>query len=173
MSTKKPSTGGAGRRPAQAIELFEKAVKALGKRDFEKARDHLDLLLRSFPEERDLAERARCYRLVCDRALTKRPSFRPKTAEDLLGHGVYLHNRGEHGQALKVFHQAAELAPKNEHILYCIAASAARSGDLAGALEALRSAVGLSPGTRTQARLDADFESLHEHEDFLTLVYGS
>ena len=39
MSSKKAAAAGSERRPGEAIESFEKAMKALGKRDFEKARE--------------------------------------------------------------------------------------------------------------------------------------
>ena len=127
MSAKKPATA-VDRRSQQAIDAFEKAMKALGKHDYERAREHFDTLLTGFPEERDLLERARSYRAVCERALEKRPTFRPKTFDEMLHHGVYLHNRGEYEEALKFLRQAAEIHPRNEHVLYCMAATAARAG---------------------------------------------
>lgn len=159
------------RRLSQALELFEKAVKALAKKDYERARDHLDNLISSHPEARDILERARAYRALCDRALEKRPPFRPKTFEELLNYGVYLHNRGEFHEALKYFHQAAEIHPRNEHVLYCIAAASARSGDTAAAIKALRSAISVSPASRAQARSDSDFDPIREEDEFVALVY--
>ena len=163
--------GAADRRLTRAVELFERAVKALGKRDYERARDHLDTLISSHPEERDVLERARAYRALCERALERRPPFRPKTFEDLLNYGVYLHNRGEFQEALKYLHQAAEIHPRNEHVLYCIAAASARSGDTAAAIKALRSAISVSPASRAQARSDSDFDPIREEDEFIALVY--
>jgi tetratricopeptide (TPR) repeat protein len=171
MSERKSGAAVADRRFGQALDLFERAVKALGRKDFERARDLLDSLIDGHPEERDLLERARAYRAFCERALEKRPSFRPKTFEDLLNYGVYLHNRGEFGEAIKQLQQAAEIHPRNEHVLYCLAAAAARSGDLAGALKALRTAIVVNPANRAQARSDSDFDPIREESDFATLVY--
>jgi len=161
------------RRSQQALELFERAAKALGKHDWAKARDFLDTLIESHPDQRDLLERARAYRAVCERALleAKRAPFRPKGFEDLLNHGVYLHNRGEFEEALKVLRQAAEIHPKNEHVLYCLAATAARAGDSAAALKALRSAIAVSPANRAQAKGDSDFDPIREDEEFIELVH--
>jgi tetratricopeptide (TPR) repeat protein len=168
MSSKKAGTD---RRFAQALEVFEKAVKALGKKEFEKARDHLDTLIESYPEERDLVERARAYRAHCERSIERRPSFRPRTFEDFLNYGVYHHNRGEFQEALRYLHQAAEIHPKNEHVLYCLAAACARSGDTAAALRSLRSAILANPASRAQARSDTDFDALREDDEFIALVY--
>jgi tetratricopeptide (TPR) repeat protein len=158
------------RRPSPAVELFEKALKSLNKKDFDRARDLLDQLIENHPDERDVVERARAYRTICDRSLDRRPS-RPKTFEDLLKYGIYHHNRGEYQEALKFLNQAAEIHPRNEHVLYCVAAAAARAGDTAIALKALRSAIAASPANRAQARSDSDFDGLRENPDFVALVH--
>jgi tetratricopeptide (TPR) repeat protein len=173
MSAKKAAPTPAARRSGAAIELYEKAVKAVGKRDYDRARDHLDALIAGHGEERDLLERARSYRALCERAIleAKRTSFRPKGFEDLLNHGVYLHNRGEYEEALKALRQAAEIHPKNEHVLYCLAATAARAGDTATAVKSLRSAVAASPANRAQARSDSDFDAIRDDEAFIEIIY--
>ena len=170
MSSKKTAPT-IDRRSQQAIDGFEKAMKAMGKHDYERAREHFDALMEGFPEERDLLERARSYRAVCERALEKRPAFRPKTFDEMLHHGVYLHNRGEYEEALKFLRQAAEIHPRNEHVLYCMAATAARAGDSPTALKSLRQAVTAGSANRAQARQDPDFDALRDDEEFLSIVY--
>jgi tetratricopeptide (TPR) repeat protein len=157
------------KRTAQALDLFEKAVKVLNKKDFVRAAGILDQLIENFQDQREVVERARAYRGVCERSRERR-TVRPKTFEDLLHQGVYHHNRGEYQDALKFLHQAAEIHPRNEHVLYCVAASAARSGDTAMALKALRSAITASTANRTQARTDPDFDALRDHPDFVALI---
>jgi tetratricopeptide (TPR) repeat protein len=169
MSVKRASGG--ERKGSQALELFEKAVKAMGKKDHERALELFDSLISAHAEERDLVERARAYRVACERAAEKRPAFRPKTFEELLHYGVFLHNRGEYQEALRHLGQAVEMHPKNEHAQYCLAASAARAGEAEAALKALRSAIAASAANRTQARGDSDFDPLREHEEFVALVY--
>lgn len=168
MSGKRPAP--AERRPQHAVDLFEKAVRALGKKDFERCREHLDALIAGHPGERDLLERARSYRTLCDRALERKAAFRPRSLQDYLAHGVFLHNRGEFAEAQKAFRQALELQPRSEDAHYCLAAACARAGDAAGAMAALRSAIALSPAVRAQVRADEDFDALREDEAFLTLL---
>ncbi len=148
-------------------------MKSLGRRDWEKARDQFQSLMEGFPDERDLLERARAYKAVCDRALEKKPAFRPKGFDELLHHGVYLHNRGDYAEALKVLRQAVDLHPRNEHAQYCLAATAARAGDREAALRALRAAVAAGAANRQQARQDPDFEGLRADEEFLGIVHAS
>jgi tetratricopeptide (TPR) repeat protein len=166
-----PERRAAARRYAQAVELFEKGVRALGRKDVERALELFREVQSSFPDEPDVVERARSYEGMCLRARDreKRP-HRPKAFEDILGSGVVLLNRGEWADALKVFQQAAEIHPRNEHVQYCIAAASARLGDAAAAVKALRSAISANGANRTQARHDPDFESLkgrHEFEELL------
>ena len=136
MSAKKPAPA-VDRRSQQAIETFEKAMKALGKHDYERAREHFDALIAGFPEERDLLERARSYRAVCERALrasvppsSPRPSTSCSTTACTSTTGASSRRRS------KFLRQAAEMHPSNEHVLYCLAATSARAGDTATALQA-------------------------------------
>ena len=171
MSTKKPASP-ADKRSQAAIDLFEKAARALGKRDYDKAKDHFDALIAQFPDERDVLERARAYRALCERALDKKPAFKPRTFEEVLHQGVFLHNREEFDEALKLLKQAAEMQPRNEHAQYCLAATAARAGDTPSALKALRSAIAVGPSNRAQARSDPDFDPIRDDDGFVEIVYS-
>jgi len=151
----------------QALDLFERAVKAMGRKDLDRARDLLDLLLESHGDQRELVERARAYRAVCDRS--RRPP-RPKTFEELLNYGVVLHNREDYAQAVRYLQQALEIHPRNESALYCLAAAQARAGDAPAALKALKSAIHASPASRAQARRDDDFAPLRAGAEFQALV---
>lgn len=170
MATKKAAAG-ADKRFAQAVDAFEKAVKALGKRDHEKARELFDQLIESYPDERDLLDRARSYREVCRAALESKPAAKPKGFDALLSNAVLAHNRGEFEAALGLLDQALGLEPSSDDALYCIAASAAQSGDADRALDALGKAIEIEPGNRAQARSDSDFDGLRENEAFIDLVY--
>lgn len=155
------------RRYRQALALFERAVKALGRKDLDRARALLDDLLEGHPDQQELVERARAYRVMCDRP--RRPA-RPRTFEELVNYGVVLHNRGDFVQAIRYFLQALEIHPRHENALYCLAASQARHGDATAALKALKSAIHASPQSRALARRDDDFEPLRGAAEFQALV---
>lgn len=155
------------RRYQQALEIFEKSVKAMGRKDFDRSRELLDGLIEDFADQQELVERARTYRAMCDRS--RRPA-RPKTFEELLNYGVVLHNRGDFEHAVKYLRQALDIHPRNESALYCLAAAQARAGDAQAAIKALKSAIHANPASRTQARRDADFEPLREAAAFQALV---
>jgi tetratricopeptide (TPR) repeat protein len=152
-----------------ALDQFEKALRALAKNDRDKARDILNGLIAAHPDERDILDRARLYRTQCDRG-ERRPAWRPRTFDELLAYGVYLHNAGDYPEALKTYAQAAEMHPRNEHLLYCTAATAARAGDTVAALKALRGAIQVNAANRAQARIDDDFAPLRDNDEFLELL---
>jgi tetratricopeptide (TPR) repeat protein len=159
------------RRYTQAVELFEKGVRALGRKDVERALELFREVDSSFQDQPDVAERARAYEGMCLRVREReRRPHKPKGFEDILGNGVVLLNRGEYAEAVKAFHNAAEIHPRNEHVQYCLAAANARVGDLSGAVKALRSAIHANPANRAQARSDPDFETLRGREDFEELL---
>lgn len=158
-------------RPSQALDTFEKAMKALGKHDYEKARDYFDAVIEAAPEA-ELVERARSYRTLCARSLEKKPAPRMKSFEDVLNHGVFLLNRGDHEEAARVLRQAVDMQPKNPDALYCLAAAAARGGDAPGAVKALRAAIASSPATRAQAKSDSDFDGVRQDAEFAALLAG-
>jgi len=169
MSGKKSSV--AERHSSQVLDLYERAMKALAKKDYDKAREILSGIIENHPQERDVIERARAYLALCDRAREKKAP-RPKTFEELLNYGVFLHNRGEFQEALRYLNQAAEIHPKNEHVLYCLAAAAARSGDSVLALKSLRGAINANAASRAQARSDSDFDAIRDDEEFLALIHS-
>lgn len=154
------------RRYQQALDVFERAVKALGRKDLDRSRDLLDTLIEDYSDQQELLERAKAYRVITERG--RRP--RPKTFEELLNYGVVLHNRGDFDLAVKYLRQALDIHPRNEGALYCLAAAQARAGDSQAALKALRSAIHANPASRAQARRDADFEPLREAAAFQALV---
>jgi tetratricopeptide (TPR) repeat protein len=154
------------RRYQQAIDVFERAVKALGRKDFDRGRDLLDGLIDDYSDQQELVERAKTYRTLCERT---RPA-RPKTFEELLNYGVVLHNRGDFAHAVKYLRQALDIHPRSESALYCLAAAQARAGDAQAALKALKSAIHANPASRAQARKDDDFEPLREAAAFQALV---
>jgi tetratricopeptide (TPR) repeat protein len=155
------------RRYQQAVDVFERAVKALGRKDLDRARVLFDELLEDHADQQDLAERARAYRAMCDRS--RRPA-RPRTFEEYLNYGVVLHNRGDFAEAVRYLRQALEIHPRSESALYCLAAAQARAGDAAAALKALRSAILANPASRAQARRDDDFAPLRAAAEFQALV---
>src|SRR5204863_5986977 len=66
-----------------AVALYERGLEALQRRDYQKAADLFESVLRQYPEERELHERVRLYLNICQRHATPRESA-PKTVDERL-----------------------------------------------------------------------------------------
>ena len=159
------------RRSQQAIETFEKAMKAMGKHDYDRAREHFNALLEGFPEERDLLERARSYRAVCERALEKQSRL---PAQDLRRDAPPRRVPAQPGRirgGAQVPAPGRRDPPAQRARPLLHGGHRRAGGDNATALKSLRQAVGAGPANRAQARQDPDFDTLREDEEFLSILY--
>jgi tetratricopeptide (TPR) repeat protein len=158
----------ASERYQKALEVLEKAVKALYKGDPGKAKEYLEKLQEGYAEEKELMDRVRTYLLMCERQLS--PQRRPKTAEEMVNAGVMSLNEGDPGQAIKHLTKALELEPKSAHVQYCLAAAYAVSGDASTTAKHLKQAITADPASRIHARTDEDFKSVREASEVSALL---
>ncbi len=152
----------------QAVEAFERGFRALQQRQFERAAQALTAVLRDFPEEKELQDRARVYLSICARQ-SGAPA-RPRTFEERLNAATVAINRGAPAEALGLLRQLETDRPDSDHVQYLFCVALTGAGDAAGALEHLRRAVELNPENRLLSAADADLETLRQHAGFKTAV---
>jgi tetratricopeptide (TPR) repeat protein len=157
-------------RYTKAVDTFERAVKTLHKGDLDKSRGLFETVITNFAEEKELADRAQTFITVCDRKSKTRRSHTPKDFEGMVTHGIFLHNQGDYQGAVTSLEKAVEMEPKNDHALYCLAASYARIGDARGATRHLKRAIGADPYNRVLAISDTDFDSLRSDPTLVQLL---
>lgn len=152
-----------------ALTLLGKGVELIYQKDFKKAKVELKSLLQLYPAELDILARARSYIQICEReeANLKKPAV---SADQLYALGILEHNKGNYDAAIANFLQSLTKHPGADYIYYSIAASQAKKGDLAKALENLRKAVELNEDSRIYAKNDADFSALQSEREFAELV---
>jgi len=159
-----------------ALAHLEKGIGFLYKKDFKKALAELQSLVDNYPNDREIAARARSYLDICKREEARQEDARQEKAADattfdqLYALGVLEHNRADYDKAVAYFRQSLEKHPKADYIYYSLAASLTRKGVYAEAMENLRRAVGLNEESRVRARHDPDFADLCVHREFLELV---
>ncbi len=146
----------------KAAEAFGRAVKNMHKGDWSRARTQLEAVIANFPEQRELADRARSYLVVCDRQSTSSVPDSPRAFEEVVARGVFLHNQGEHQKAVELLAKAVEMEPKSDHAHYCLAAAYACEGDTHGASLHLKRAINANSYNLFLAKSDNDFDSLRE-----------
>lgn len=149
-----------------ALKQFEAAVRYFQKENYSKAGEILERLANTAPPE--IADRARIHLRLCERRRSTAPV--PKTAADSYLFGVAELNAGRPGTAAEYLEKAHKMEPKREDICYALAACYALQGKADAALELLKTAIGLRPQNRLQARQDPDFQSLLEDARFGELV---
>lgn len=154
---------------AAALTLLGKGVELIFQKEFKRAKSELKSLLQLYPGETDILARARSYVRICEREeahLRKTPA----SADQLYALGILEHNRSNYDAAISYFLQSLEKHPDADYIYYSLAASHARKGDAAPALENLRRAVTLNEDSRIYAKNDADFEALQKDCAFAELL---
>ncbi len=168
----KPKSGrDSGEHYKKALEAFERAVKAMYKGDAAKAHEQFVALIKSYPEEKELLDRARSYAIACEQKTA--PQRRLKTAEEHMTAGVASLNDEDLEQAIKHLSKAAELEPSNAHVHYCLAAAHAASGDAKQTAKHLTQAISGDPSTRIHARADEDFASVRNSDEVAPLLVGA
>jgi tetratricopeptide (TPR) repeat protein len=142
---------------------------ALQRHEYQAAAEAFEHLLKDYPAERSLLDRARVYLDICERELGPHRQS-PRTVEERLTAATAALNVGDEGDAERLAASVLEDAPELELALYILAVVQARRGEREAAFALLQQAVTLSPDVRVQAVHDPDFEALREMETFRQLV---
>lgn len=154
---------------SQAVGLFQEAMAALQRHDYQRATNGFNALIDRFPGERALLERTRVYLALCERELQRRPPA-PRTVEERLTAATAALNNDDDAMAERLVKSVLSDDERHDLALYLMAAIEARRGDADTALAFLKQAVGVSPEVRAQARHDADFEILRGSDAFQALI---
>jgi tetratricopeptide (TPR) repeat protein len=153
----------------EAVSQYEAGIAAFQKQNYNEAAELFRRLLGAFPQEGSLADRARVYLGICERAVAARPSG-PQTAEERLTAATAALNDGDLDRAAELAQAVLDADPQQDLALYLLAAVASRQGRPEEALDRLGRAIALSPEASAQARHDDDFEPLHDLEEFWKLT---
>ncbi|MBP1635900.1 MAG: hypothetical protein H6Q10_2474 [Acidobacteria bacterium] len=157
----------------KAVELFEKGFRALHQRQYDKAAEILASLVTSYPEEKELHERARVFLAVCERQAAIASAAAPRTFDERVCAATLALNRGESGRAFDLLASLEREQPDHDHVHYLLAIAHAAAGANDRALGHLRRAVELRPSNRAQAGQDVDLETLRADPAFQALVNGA
>lgn len=155
--------------PAEATHLLEQGMVALQRHNYARAGGIFQQLLREFPLEGAVADRARVYLGLCERELATRPEM-PQSMEERLTAATAALNDGKDDRAEQLVRFVLAENPEHDLALYLLAAVEARRGMAAAALQYLSQAVAVSPEAGAQARHDPDFALLRGTEQFEELI---
>jgi len=153
---------------AKAVTLYERGLKALQRKNYERAAAAFAKVL-EFPEERELHERARLYLNVCERESGSEPKV-PRAVDARILAATLALNRGDVDEALSLLRSAATSQPARDHVQYLLALAHAIRGDVETAATHLKKAIALNPDNRLQARQEQDFDSIRRTQPFLDAI---
>ena len=160
-------------RREAALEEYEKGVRLLQQKDYQKAIPRFESVLTEFPQEMALCDRARTYLRICRKENNERqPMRQTRNAGEAYEVGVFLLNDGDYKEAARHLERAVEHAPGDASIQISLAIARLGAGDVDGCLQALRQAFETDPKQRHYVRNISDFETIEEHPDFEDLVLG-
>jgi len=153
----------------QAITDYDQALGLLRRKDYQAAADAFEKVIKTYPDEKEMADRCRIYLSVCERERSEKvlPLKKP---EDYYYQGIVESNRQQYDEALKNLDKALKMSPKDDRFLYASAATQALKGDREQALSLLKEAIDTNPENRIHAQSDPDFEVLADDDAFIDLV---
>lgn len=158
------------RDEAAALKAFERAHREFARGHFGEARSLFVALIEQFAGVSEITARARTYLNIAEARLRTDPGL-PRDADSLYDRGVIELNRGEYVAAQEMFERALKREPEAAHIHYGLAATRARLGSIAAALNSLDQALNLQPSLRVRAQHDQDLTVLRNEPDFEKLVF--
>ena len=152
-----------------ALRDYEQALALLHRRDYTGAIPRFQEVLKTYPEEKEMADRCRLYLKVCQRELSEKV-VPLKRAEDYYYQGIMESNRQRYDDALRHLDQARKLDPQDPRVLYAMASTHALSGNRDAALDTLKEAIDANPQNRIAAQQDPDFDGLRDDDVFVEMV---
>ena len=153
----------------EAVGFYEKGLDALQHRNFESAAEAFQTVLTSYPDERELHERARLYLKVCERE-TGPPAPEAQSSEELVYAATLALNSGNQDASLRYLQSAAEQSPDDDRVHYLLAVAYAQTADDLQTLTHLRRAIEIGPENRSVARQEPDFDALRNNQEFRQLL---
>jgi tetratricopeptide (TPR) repeat protein len=158
----------ADKNRAQALALYESALRLMQAGKYEEARAAFNKMLASSPG--DLADRIRMYINAClQQAAKGKNTF--ATPEERYDYAISLLNDGHYEDAREQFQSILKTNDKADYAFYGLAVLASMTGDSHTCLEHLTEAIRQNPRNRIQARSDSDFQDMADDPRFTELLY--
>jgi tetratricopeptide (TPR) repeat protein len=153
----------------EAVAIYETAMTAFQRRDFQGAADHLQRILTGFPTETELLERVRLHLSVCERHL-RPPSAEPQTTEERIYAATMALNEGAVPRALTLLEPVGEADPLSDQALYLRAVAHTEQEQYNRAVDLLKRAIESNPENRGRARVDPDLDQLRHIDGVAALL---
>jgi tetratricopeptide (TPR) repeat protein len=151
------------------LKLYDEAIEYFQQQKYLKAKQALERVIAG--PSKELADRASLHLRACEQRISKPAEPSLRSADDYYHHGVAMMNLGRWDDARAALEKAQKMSPKNDYVVYALAALDCLTGETESAMENLKQAIALRPENRYLARNDEDFSYLQEDPRFTELLY--
>ncbi len=141
------------------VKGYERALGLLGKEKFKEAKSAFEKLAEK-KNDAQFREKCNVHVRYCDRKLKE-----PETEKDFdpFARAIFLINENQIEESLTLLQPLLKKDPKNDVLLYAMAAAYAGEGNEQKAMELLEKAIALNPANRFYAQRDELFGQLQEN----------
>lgn len=154
---------------ADAVATYERGMKALQAKKYRDAADILRTVIATYPEEKELHERAQLYLRVCERQLAPLDAT-PKTPEEQVYAATLALNAGALDRAVSLLSAALQQDRENDRAEYMLGVALSMRGDIAGAVAHLERAARLNAENRELIAKEPDLEAVRQTDAIRALL---
>lgn len=154
---------------AEAVLTYERAMQALQAKRYRDAAQLLKTVIATYPEEKELLERAQLYLRVCERHLAPLDAT-PSTPEERVYAATLALNAGDSERAVALLTAAVAQDPTSDHAEYMLGVALAIRGNHEASVTHLERAVALNPETRNLIAKEADLEALRHTDAMIAIL---
>ena len=156
-------------RYAEAVGTYERAMQALQGKRYRDAAGLLNTVVKQYPEEKELLERAQLYLRFCERQIAPLDAT-PTSPEERIYAATLALNAGDAERAVQQLTAALATDPANDHAEYMLGVALAVRGNTDAATAHLERAVALNYENRDLIAKEPELEALRQTEAIAALM---
>ncbi len=158
------------KRYKKILSLYEKALNHFFKKEYDKAHEKLEQLIKDYKEEeKELIKKALVYKRLCENRINP-PKVSLKTVEDHIHYAVYTMNRKNYDESEKTLIAIEKKDKNNPKTAYLFSLLYALKDDKEKAISYLKKAVKKDKLYKVYAMANPDFAVLSGDEEFEKLI---
>ena len=154
---------------AKAVKLYEKGLRALQRKQFTPAAAAFREVMKQFPSEQELHERANLYLNICARESGPKKKLPRTLNEKILAATVALNQR-DPAEAISLLEKTSSSHQSDDRLHYMLALAYALRQDETTAADHLVKAIALNPDNRIHAGEEPDFDSIRQTPTFINAL---
>ena len=154
---------------AKAVKLYEKGLRALQRKQFTSAATAFREVMKQFPSEQELHERASLYLNICSREAGPKKKL-PRTLNEKILAATLALNQRDPAEAIALLEKTTSSHRSDDRLHYMLALAYALRQDETTAADHLVKAIALNPDNRIHAGEEPDFDGIRQTPAFINAL---